>query len=185
MGVTEKMAHTRAFTEIQLEFYVDHEYKTLKFFEHWIEFIASGSGAPQGDDGYYFRMMYPEEYKCNQSKIVKFDRDYDNHIEYTFFGMFPQSLNSTPVNYGASEILKATVTFNIDRYVSGRADSFSIYRGRDNNKQEINKESSNTSIFDTTTDLGIDVDFNTKFAKTTDLSTTFQSGLDLNSNLLG
>ena len=153
MGVTEKMAHTRAFTEIQLEFYVDHEYKTLKFFEHWIEFIASGSGAPQGDDGYYFRMMYPEEYKCNKTKLIKFDRDYDNHIEYTFFGMFPQSLNSTPVNYGASEILKATVTFNIDRYVAGRADSFSIYRGTDNNKE------SNSPV-DFKAPVGFNKDFN-------------------------
>jgi len=183
MGVTEKMAHTRAFTEMQLEFYVDHEYKTLKFFEHWIEFIASGSGAPQADDGYFFRMMYPEEYKCNQTKIVKFDRDYDNHIEYTFFGLFPLSLNSTAVNYGNSELLKATVTFNMDRYVSGRADSFSIYRGRDNNKQEINKESSNTSIFDTTTDLGIDVDFNTRFSKPVDANTTIQSGFGFDTNL--
>jgi len=135
MGVVEKFAHTRQYTEIQLEFYVDHEYKTIKFFEHWMEFIASGSGASQADEGYYFRMLYPEDYKCNQTKLIKFDRDYDNHIEYTFYGMFPQSLNSTPVNYGNSEILKATVTFNVDRYIAGRADSYSIYRGVDDNKQ--------------------------------------------------
>ena len=135
MGVVEKFAHTRQYTEIQLEFYVDHEYKTIKFFEHWMEFIASGSGASQADEGYYFRMLYPEDYKCNQTKLIKFDRDYDNAIEYTFFGMFPQSLNSTPVNYGNSEILKATVTFNVDRYIAGRADSYSIYRGVDDNKQ--------------------------------------------------
>ena len=135
MGVSEKMAHTRSFTEIQLEFYVDNEYKTVKFFEHWMEFIASGSGESQAQDGYYFRMVYPEDYKCNQTKLVKFDRDYDNAIEYTFYGMFPQSMNSIPVNYGNSEILKTTVTFNVDRYVAGRFDSYSLYRGRDNNKQ--------------------------------------------------
>ena len=43
MGVSEKMAHSRIFTQIQLEFYVDNEYKTLKFLEHWMEFIANGS----------------------------------------------------------------------------------------------------------------------------------------------
>ena len=31
-GVMESMPHTRNFTEIQLEFYVDNEYKSLKFF---------------------------------------------------------------------------------------------------------------------------------------------------------
>ena len=144
MGVTEKFAHSRAFTEIQLEFYVDHEYKTIKFFEHWIEFISSGSGASQAEDGYYFRMLYPEDYKCNQTKLVKFDRDYDNHIEYTFFGLFPTALNSSPINYGNSEILKATVTFNVDRYVAGRADSFSIYRGTDNNRKGTENNNSIT-----------------------------------------
>jgi len=133
MGVTEKMVHTRAFTEIQLEFYVDFEYKTIKFFEHWMEFIASGSGVSQASDGYFFRMAYPEDYKCNQTKIIKFDRDYKNNIEYTFYGMFPQSINSIPVSYGNSEILKATVTFNVDRYVAGRFDSYSLYRGTSNN----------------------------------------------------
>ena len=31
MGVTENMTHTKIFTEINLEFYVDKEYKVLKF----------------------------------------------------------------------------------------------------------------------------------------------------------
>ena len=44
MGVTENMAHTKVFTKINLEFYVDSEYKSLKFLEHWIEFIANASG---------------------------------------------------------------------------------------------------------------------------------------------
>ena len=43
-GLTERFAHTRQFTQISFEFYVDNEYKTLKFLEHWIDFIASGSG---------------------------------------------------------------------------------------------------------------------------------------------
>ena len=33
MGVTENMAHTKVFTKINLEFYVDSEYKSLKFLE--------------------------------------------------------------------------------------------------------------------------------------------------------
>ena len=35
-GVIERFAHTRNFTEITLEFYVDNEYKSLKFLEHWM-----------------------------------------------------------------------------------------------------------------------------------------------------
>ena len=41
MGVTENMVHSRIYTPIQLEFYVDNEYKALKFLEHWMEFIPT------------------------------------------------------------------------------------------------------------------------------------------------
>ena len=133
MGVAEKMAHTRLFTQIDLEFYVDKDYKTMKFLEHWTEFIASGSGANQASKGYYFRMRYPNEYKCDQTKIIKFDRDYRQSIEYTFFGMFPIAFNSTPVSYAGSDVLKASASFNFDRYVSGKVTSFDFAKGTYNN----------------------------------------------------
>jgi len=132
--VSEKMAHTRLFTQIQLEFYVDEEYKTLKFLDHWMEFIGNASGQKQSDAGYYYRMEYPDSYKSNQTKIIKFDRDYKNEIEYTFYGMFPIDLSSTTVKYENSEVLKASATFSFDRYIAGKFDSYSIHRGTDNNK---------------------------------------------------
>ena len=39
-GVIERFAHTRNFTQINFEFYVDNEYKSLKFLEHWMEYIS-------------------------------------------------------------------------------------------------------------------------------------------------
>ena len=136
MGVVENMAHTRLFTEIGLEFYVDNEYRTLKFLEHWMEFIANGSAHRKSSDDYYFRMEYPSDYKSNQTKIIKFDRDYGENIEYTFWGLFPRDLSSTTVKYDNSEILKASVRFSYDRYICGRNDSYSIHRGNEENKEE-------------------------------------------------
>lgn len=133
MGVSEKMAHTRLFSQIQLDFYVDSEYKNLKFLEHWTEFISSGAGESSRRSGYYYRMEYPDSYKCDRTQIIKFDRDYNNEIEYNFFGLFPIDLSSTPVKYEESDILKATATFSFDRYVSGKVDSYSESRGVTNN----------------------------------------------------
>ena len=133
MGVVEKMAHTRLFTQIDLEFYVDNAYKSLKFLEHWIEFISFGSGVSPSRDGYFFRMRYPEEYKFDSTKIVKFDRDYNKQLEYTFYGLFPIALNSTPVSYANSDILKVSASFNFDRYVCGKTSSYAVYSGSDNN----------------------------------------------------
>lgn len=127
-GVVEKMAHTRSFTQIDLEFYVDKEYKVLKFLEHWMEFVSSGSNVNPNKDGYYFRMKYPIEYKTNRTRIIKFDRDYKSEIEYTFFGLFPLSLNSIGVSYDSSGILKATASFSFDRYVCGPILNFDFFK---------------------------------------------------------
>ena len=41
-GMVERFVHTRNFTQINLEFYVDNEYKSLKFLEHWMEYVTGG-----------------------------------------------------------------------------------------------------------------------------------------------
>lgn len=144
-GVTEKMAHTRIFTAIDLTFYVDKEYKMLKFLEHWIEFIASGSGENVGRNGYFFRMKYPIDYKTNTTKILKFDRDYKNEIEYNFFGLFPTAMYSPSIAYSDSQVLTVTASFNYERYICGSIRSVDINYARDNNKQPQNTTQANTS----------------------------------------
>jgi hypothetical protein len=133
-GVTEKMAHSRMFTAIDLTFYVDREYKMVKFLEHWIEFIASGSrGANIANKGYFFRMKYPRDYKTDGVKILKFDRDYANEIEYNFFGLFPTSMYSPTIAYSDSQILTVTASFSYERYVCGSIRSLDVTYLRGNN----------------------------------------------------
>ena len=138
-GVTERMIHTRQFVQMDLDFYVDDEYRALKFLEHWMEFAANGSTLVDGIDpavkGYYYRMMYPDDYKCDYTKIVKFERDYKRYIEYRFIGLFPISLNATTVSYEGSQILKATASFNYERYIAGQSYSINYATGTDNNKE--------------------------------------------------
>lgn len=145
IGITETFAHRRQYQDISLEFYVDKNYKTLKFLEHWMEFIASGSTNPIDsfnqpisnniDQGYFIRMQYPEYYKSNRTRIIKFDRDYQREIEYTFIGLYPYNIASIPVSYSSSDILKMQVTFKIDRYVIGKSYSLDIFTNEDNNKE--------------------------------------------------
>ena len=141
-GVQEKFAHTRVFSEMSLEFYVDKDYKMIKFFEHWMDYIASGSerrritSFSKASPGYFYRMRYPKGnsgYKCDKTKIVKFNVDYKKEIEYTFVGMFPINLASTPVQYGNSDVLKVNCTFNYERYIAGESTNLSIRRGLSEN----------------------------------------------------
>jgi hypothetical protein len=144
MGVQEKFAHSRIYSEITLDFYVDNNYQILNFLECWMEFIASGSYNNQGLAGenapinqnvnnYFVRMQYPQYYKANQVRILKFDRDYRREIEYNFRGLFPLNMSSIPVSYVASDTLKVSVSFQYDRYIAGRTSTFDQFVVGDNN----------------------------------------------------
>jgi hypothetical protein len=143
IGVRESFAHTKIFSQISMDFYVDSSYNVLKFVEHWMEFISSGSHNPidgvsppinQSNPAYFVRMQYPEYYKSDATRIIKFDRDYNAEIEYTFFGLYPISVSSPLVSYSSSNILTVSVSFQFDRYVMGRINSLSEYEHSDNNK---------------------------------------------------
>ena len=129
-GMVERFAHTRNFTQINFEFYVDNEYKSLKFLEHWMEYVTGGNTTDVSADTYYFQLNYPDEYKSNDTRVVKFERNYSQFIEYRFVGLFPLSLNSTRIQYGNSQVLKATASFSYDRYIAGESSSLSRDLGR-------------------------------------------------------
>ena len=148
-GVTEKFAHTRLYTPITMEFYVDKDYKVIKFLEHWMEYMNSGSynpqngtsnsgGFSQADPNYFAKMQYPDTYKMDQTKITKFERDYLNSIEYTFFGLFPRAVSPISVGYDQSRTLVASASFEYTRYVSGKINSIDRKRGTSNNKDYTN-----------------------------------------------
>lgn len=148
LGITEKVAHTRQFTQTQMEVYVDSEYKTLKFFEHWMEFIASGAHnqsltpiaqkkpeIPITRKNYITRFQYPDYYKSNATKIIKFERDYNRQLEYNFVGLFPMSMNEISVSYQDSQIMTVGVSFMYDRYIAGQSSSLAESLDRSNNKE--------------------------------------------------
>lgn len=154
-GLTENFAVARQYSQIGLDFYVDSEYQLLKFLESWSEFIASGSHYPinsrigstsQLRNNYFVRMQYPEYYKSNLTRIIKFDRDYESEIEYNFVGLWPISMSPPQVSYTESGILKVSATFQYDRYVSGAVLSFNEFIGNDTNKSSnISTKSNDTS----------------------------------------
>ena len=99
-GVTENFAVERQFVPISLTFYVDNDYKLIRLFEEWMNYInplygdgaeggtqtAGGGGYPATTIGFgnskqsndFFRLRYPEEYRRVIS-ITKFERDLGNN----------------------------------------------------------------------------------------------------------
>mgnify|MGYP001359999428 CR=1 FL=1 len=127
MGIVEKMAHSRVYTDVSFTFYVDSDYRALEFFELWHEFIASGSDTDDGADkthvAYYHRMQFPEEYKVDTIKIQKFNKDHFRSVEYNFLNCYPVAVSSMPVSYDGNSVLECQVTFTYDRYFFGKMSS--------------------------------------------------------------
>lgn len=124
MGVTQEFAHTRLYTDIDLTFYIDRDYKVLRFFEGWMDYISGGGEVEQSSSGnYYKRFTYPDNYKNSQIYIKKFEKDFAADkisINYQLINAFPKGITSIPVSYGPADLLKVSVTFNYDRYIAKR-----------------------------------------------------------------
>jgi len=122
-GVSQKFPYRKIYNDFQLTFYVDSQYKILKFFEAWMSYIASPYGLGKaineesGETG-SFRFNYPSAYKCN-IYVAKFNKDetISNRVAYRFINAFPIDITSMPVSYVSSDILRCTVSFSYDRYV--------------------------------------------------------------------
>ena len=126
-GVTEKHVHRRIFDDrIDLTFYVDAGlYQPIKFFEQWISYITNGRNISDRDQdtqlmqsNYDYRIKYPDSYIADQGlKITKFEKDHQNLMQYEFTRVFPLAINSMPVSYEASSLLKCTVSLSYVRYI--------------------------------------------------------------------
>ena len=140
-GVTENFAHNKLYTTLDLSFYCDNEYKAKKFLEHWMEYVVSGNGTASLDysqRNYNYRLRYPYDpatgYKSQSTKILKFENDYKQVLEYSFIGMFPSNLSSTQLQYGPnSEITRINCSFKYDRYIAGSIYSYDYLLGTANN----------------------------------------------------
>ena len=131
-GVTERHAHRRVFDDrIDLTFYVDGDsYTVIKYFETWIDFISGASTSDQNKqdtESYHYRMNYVDDYSCSGMNITKFESDSFKNISptggslvYTFVKAFPIAINSMPVSYDSSQLLKCTVSMTYLRYVIKR-----------------------------------------------------------------
>ena len=144
-GVTEKHVHRRIFDDrIDLTFYVDAGlYSPIRFFEDWMALITNGTfnedpinsrnvteamDSELIDKSYNYRLRYPNDYMADQGlKVRKFEKDHGNILEYEFVRAFPLAINSMPVSYDTSSLLKCSVSMSYIRYVVKNLDKIYAY----------------------------------------------------------
>ena len=105
---------------------MNEKYEQIRVFEAWMRYISGEQLTNSANLDNSYRVLYPSSYKTS-IYITKFERDLgvkgagSNKIVYSFFNAFPISINSMPVSYDSSQLLKCTVSFTYDRYVCGNS----------------------------------------------------------------
>ena len=145
-GLIERIPNRRVYTDFDVTFYLDDEYKILRLFEEWMNYIdplnnADGTytGSAEGMSGFgdsnsYHRLRYPNYYK-RPIMIHKFERnllknktmntrsgdvrgkDKFNILTYIFLESFPMNIQAIPFSYDGSTITKVSVNFSYTRYL--------------------------------------------------------------------
>lgn len=130
-GMTEQYPTKRVFPAVDVSFYINSNYKTIEYFEYWINSISSLSGNSDiKNSTNYYKFNYPNTYE-KDVVITKYERDFHSkanrlleksqpqeptNIQYTLLNAYPTNIISIPVSFGESELLRTTITFNYDRY---------------------------------------------------------------------
>lgn len=111
-------AHTKSYQDLTLGWTCDANLSSLKFLNAWMKAIFVETGGGSGQAGRYTttRLNYPEEYRCRTMTILKAERNKNNTVSrggglYTFNEIWPYAIQSTPVSYGSSQLLKVTASF--------------------------------------------------------------------------
>ena len=128
-GVRERHVYRRQYDDtINLTFYCDaDQYLPIRFFEAWMNYIANTTnvndpntnGSAQ-NESYTYRVKLPRKYSGNL-EVTKFEKNLDSRrqvrpLTYKFVNCFPLAINSMPVSYDASNLLKCTVGMAYSRY---------------------------------------------------------------------
>lgn len=105
---------TPIYNDIQLSFMCDAKMTPLHKLNQWIEYIFDDAGGTDGSEKGR-RVRYPEDY---QAKIIIYkterSKSSDNgaiSTKYTLFNAWPYSVDSVPLSYGSSQLVKVTANF--------------------------------------------------------------------------
>lgn len=104
------------YNDLQLSFMCDAEMQAYKFLLDWHDFIydtKSGFGVNKGEK--VRKLKYPRSYQCNMV-VEKRERNADSEIgvrtmQFNLHNAWPYSVDSIPLSYGSSQLVKCTANF--------------------------------------------------------------------------
>ena len=120
-GVRQRYAHSKIYNDINLSFICDRVQTPMRFFQKWFDLIHPGT-APNSDSNIarnnaYF-VNYYDDYTLNMiiQKIEAKTSPATNSISFQLLNAWPLSVSAVPLNSGASDIMKMSVTICYERH---------------------------------------------------------------------
>lgn len=128
-GIQEKFANFRQFPDLNLTFYVDADHVVIRTLETWMKYINPVQTQNRRLNA-YTKLSYPDTYK-EILHVTKFEKDFGKKatsyknsalrqttgtLTYEFVNVWPINMQSMPVRYGDSDVLRCSVQFAYDRY---------------------------------------------------------------------
>lgn len=114
-------AHTKSYQDISLGWICDGNLTPVKFLNAWMKAIYPDTGGASAQGKYSVnRVNYPDDYQC-EITIRKAERSGTSTLGrqngiYTLYNAWPYSIQSTPLAYGTSQLLKITASFYYRRW---------------------------------------------------------------------
>lgn len=126
----------RMYNDISLTWLCDANMMPLKVLQAWMETIfvenpdESNEAMKNGyqlnsltnrEENLITRVNYIDDYKCNYIQITKGERNKTDTIGrtsliYKLYNAYPYSIESTPLSYGSSQIVRVTANFYYQRW---------------------------------------------------------------------
>ena len=122
--------HTRMYNDLTLSWICDANMTPLKFVNTWMDAIyddghtlinqSKAENVEKRARSRTVRMNFPDEYTM-QCSILKAEKNKDSElgrpsIRYVLEGVFPYSVDSTPVSAGSSQLVKVSANFYYERW---------------------------------------------------------------------
>jgi hypothetical protein len=109
VGIKRKYVYDYDFQDLMLQFYVDQEYSTFKFFDKWREIMAKNRR----------NLSFPDSYTAETLNLYMIDLEGIVKHSYSFKRVVPKIINNVSLDYASNGIMSLPVSFVFETIENG------------------------------------------------------------------
>jgi len=108
-GIRRKFIYDYDYQDLMLQFYVDQDYSTFKFFDKWREIIVKNRR----------NLSYPDSYTAESINLYMIDLEGTVKHSYSFKRAIPKIVNSISLDYASGGAMSLPISFVFETIENG------------------------------------------------------------------